>query len=888
MQQTGLETPSPLSIPELLDRILSYLDPYTLGKCAILVSREWNAAGLRHFKPAEYAWSDCLKESEGLDQLLEMLPWMTRLRWLSEPGERDGTEASRKRQWALLLTRLEKVTHTLRLAGRRNDLEEIQSYMDMLSHLPPMPFHSLATSQRKLVTGQGARLREFELGGKVYSDRLMLLLPLLPCLNKLKVLFTLIHGGPLLIARIVRDCPRLEHLYITDASFSLENLPGPWIFTDPNPANSSNVIAPILALKSLILYCMALKQHTLHHFVTFTPYLKELKIVCTKVLDAYAFDFARFNKHIRGQPLQLDYFHFSNYNQPHDGVVSVLCPSPQQRTLASCDLTPTVLKSLRLSANNVTTLELYNRIWQTDCSPMVPPKYSLHEYLCSSPHLLHLKALHCEYSIELMDLHGRLRSLLAHFNVDFYRSKKHRRAASLPGIWACRKLRTLHIRIITPENVPRNEKSCPEMTRIAFGYVARVCPELRDFALGNGSGRSIMRQPPLDLQLQGGFCLLGRLKHLERIEIGRFLNCSTLTPRNFEWMHEFGLTKDKKVERQDFLEKMWKQLGHWTHILESPKIYAATITANRNYGTDEGHFNWRTVAPKLREELKYLGWPVDVQAFFDELDAPAKNGDKDKTPAEIILAIGLFLDGPSLVASVLVCREWHFALEPLVWRTITRRQWHHPYFPVSQPLKTSNVLAVYRNESLESDQKLAPTFFGPVSEAICKLVHLKRLSIDVVCIHSKSYRDDVSLKMYSSIQTFAPAFVRVEDLELFGLWTTGEKVVETYALVGDTVEVMCEISPQKTMDNHMEDKDCPELEFFNLVVAPTTLLWRNDVWKVSLAPYLRNLCNLTTVTIGNVTMEESIEEKGVRLAGGARNIAWMERNNPLCLPPLVT
>ncbi|KAF9131527.1 hypothetical protein BGW39_001703 [Mortierella sp. 14UC] len=628
-QGTGLERPSPLDIPELLDRILSYLDPYTLGSGASLVSREWYSAGRHYLKPAEYAWSDCLEENDGLDQLLEMLPWSLRLRWLSESGGGDAARVSRKRQWALLLTGLERVTPDLQLAGRRNDLEELRSYMDLLSHLPPMLVNSLVASQRGLSIGQGARLREFELCGQVYADRLMLLLPLLPCLTKLKVTFLQVLGGHLLIARIVRDCQRLEHLCIKDVSCGLENLPGPWIFTDPNPTNSSHVATPTLALKSLILYGMALKQHTLHHFVVFTPHLKELKIVCARVLDARTFDFTRFNKHIQGQTLRLDYFHFSNFNQAHDGVMSDLCPSPHQRILASCDLTPTVLKSLRLHANNVTILELFNRgNWQTDRSPIISPNYSLHEYLCSSPHLLHLRALHCEYPIEHMDLHGRISDLLTHPTVNFHRSKEYKPTPGRPGIWACRKLRTLHIRIITPEMSLWDEKPCPAMARIAFGYIARVCPELCDFALGNDSGRPTRRQPPLNLQLQGGFCLLGRLKHLERIEIGRFSNYSTLTRRNFEWMHEFGRTKDKKVERQDFLEAMWKELGLWTHILESPEILAATIFANGNHGTDEGYFNWRTVAPKLREELKYLGWPIDVQAFFDELDMPAKDGDK--------------------------------------------------------------------------------------------------------------------------------------------------------------------------------------------------------------------------------------------------------------------
>ncbi|KAK3845786.1 MAG: hypothetical protein J3R72DRAFT_487485 [Linnemannia gamsii] len=456
----------------------------------------------------------------------------------------------------------------------------------------------------------------------------MLLLPLLPCLTTLKLTILNILVGPLQMWRIFQDCPLLEALCITDASCGLENLPGPWIVTEPNPGNTLHVAKPSLALKSLVLYGMSFKQHTLHHFVVYTPHLTELKVVCAKILDNRSFNFARFNQHIRNQRLRLEYFHFSTFNVPHDGVTSDLCPSPHQLTIGFCDFTLAILKSLRPQVNTITTLELFNRESRhVDRSFIVSLDYPLHEYLCSSPHLLHLRALHCDYPVEYMDLHGRIGNLLAHPDFSFHRSKQHRPTPGLPGIWACRKLRTLHIRIITPEKSLRVEKPYPEMARVAFGYIARVCPELRDLALGNDSGRPISRQPPLDLQLQGGFCLLGRLKHLERIEVGRFSNYSTLTPRNFEWMHEFGRSKEKKVERQEYLEAMWKGLGQWSHILESPGILASTIATNRNHGTDQGHFNWRRVGPKLREELKYLGWPIEVQEFFDELDKPVKDGD---------------------------------------------------------------------------------------------------------------------------------------------------------------------------------------------------------------------------------------------------------------------
>lgn len=75
-QLTGLERPSPLDTPGLLDRILSFLDPYTLASSALLVCRQWSDAGRRYHKPSEYSWPDFFEEIEEFEQVMDMVPWM--------------------------------------------------------------------------------------------------------------------------------------------------------------------------------------------------------------------------------------------------------------------------------------------------------------------------------------------------------------------------------------------------------------------------------------------------------------------------------------------------------------------------------------------------------------------------------------------------------------------------------------------------------------------------------------------------------------------------------------------------------------------------------------------------------------------------------------------
>ncbi|KAK3845821.1 MAG: hypothetical protein J3R72DRAFT_22096 [Linnemannia gamsii] len=53
-------------------------------------------------------------------------------------------------------------------------------------------------------------------------------------------------------------------------------------------------------------------------------------------------------------------------------------------------------------------------------------------------------------------------------------------------------------------------------------------------------------------------------------------------------------------------------------------------------------------------------------------------------PTEIVIAFGELFDGPSLFASLLVCRQWYTALHPYAWISITKRQWVHPSFPINQ------------------------------------------------------------------------------------------------------------------------------------------------------------------------------------------------------------
>ncbi|KAG0271450.1 hypothetical protein BGZ95_000729 [Linnemannia exigua] len=56
---------------------------------------------------------------------------------------------------------------------------------------------------------------------------------------------------------------------------------------------------------------------------------------------------------------------------------------------------------------------------------------------------------------------------------------------------------------------------------------------------------------------------------------------------------------------------------------------------------------------------------------------------------EIVLAFGEYLDKPSLLASLQVCRQWNQALYPFTWVILNKQQWCHPSFPIAQSTKLS-------------------------------------------------------------------------------------------------------------------------------------------------------------------------------------------------------
>ncbi|KAF9428045.1 hypothetical protein BGZ76_002076, partial [Entomortierella beljakovae] len=199
--------------------------------------------------------------------------------------------------------------------------------------------------------------------------------------------------------------------------------------------------------------------------------------------------------------------------------------------------------------NVVTTLEfLGNWTYSTSLQD------TLHEYLCESPQLLYLIAPEVSFRTYLFDIEGILSRgeyiVNSHDYINYYREYEvHLDQRFSRKIWACRNLKTLQLKFLNC--------GTPEVSRLLFGYISKVCPRLQELSIGLDC---------LRLHHGGGLCLLARLRDLRKLKIV----CDSWLDRNctdFDW-----ITKELSPGHRS---KMQKWIARFKH--QEPKIlYART------------------------------------------------------------------------------------------------------------------------------------------------------------------------------------------------------------------------------------------------------------------------------------------------------------------------
>ncbi|KAF9149785.1 hypothetical protein BG015_008380 [Linnemannia schmuckeri] len=609
--------PSPLNIPELLHRIFYFFDDYELTRHVLPVCRLWFLLHQHHI--AREIHFDETLPTEEVEQVLLGLPWATRLCWsggMIKNAARIQQRRYRRQMMSALrekfddfmdnrFLRFRPVTGDGKIVGNRQYIGEGGFYTYGSGGLDG------------LVQGSKAPLRELLVSGSMdYEGRVA---PLLPFLSTLQRLELRLGSGYLDLCGLLRATPSLEALDIRGNCTINGDLGGAH-FTKHRGGQ------PLL-LRSIIFGKVRYPQASVETMLTMTPHLQELKLFDVS-MENYSFYGATVQisppqllAHIRSLSLPLErlYISIREEHMPPEFLSAQLDICPLKDEFFSWDFPREVMQIIQQTPNIITTLEL-----------TAPGKCglesTLHQYLCSSPHLLHLLAPKIEYLVNHMDIHRRLSDT----NTSRFNDAP---ASGQPRIWACSNLATLHLGIHSIGGETPQDPSFKEQGRVLFGYISRVTPRLRDLHLSLSRYLTTKVEQPR-LCLDSGLCLLARLTRLETLRIGGELSRQVAAPEDVEWMLQSGHSLEMRARR-------WAVVASWDaqieeearkqDVLQQERQQQDNVQQQQQNGDDQQqqqngyHQQQQQQTPiipiALAEQLQDLGRLADVKKMVEEIDS---------------------------------------------------------------------------------------------------------------------------------------------------------------------------------------------------------------------------------------------------------------------------
>ncbi|KAF9909556.1 hypothetical protein EC991_008381 [Linnemannia zychae] len=525
-----------LGIPELLDIVFACVSQNTLRKTVILVCRDWLFLN-RQRVSRELSW-DFKWFADDAAKALSRLPGADRLVWNCDCYCKDA--------WPKLQKSLKGVEK------QRMDLQHWKKKY--------LPNNQLIQAYKPL--------REIELFSNYHlSDELLNLLAFPSTLTSLKIFrYSL---GTLDIGRIFAKCPYLEALHV--GSRAVLSLQGTW-------TSQALVVGPeTLPLRSLVLENVKSLQPWLECLLASTPQLKELKLINLSSPSGNNWNWQSFFQYLRSQPFTLHKFHYSargeipSEDDLHD-MLYALCPNGSERTLWSYNLTPGITRSLTEQPTVLTSLDiLWNHLTHCHADGWKEGDHfysstPLHNLLCNSPDLRHLKTLKMPYLIEHMDVHHRVKTA---YESMFPEPIVGREVPIFhPGVWVCRNLKVLHIQVHSHggydlRDIHSRDLLLGYLSRTLFSYISKVTPLLRDLHIEEPYSCSTFPggfsfRTHLSERLFGGLPLLSSLQYLERLRVEfEDISCDI---SQLNWIYSSGRILQSKNKRQAIMSKWESQL----------------------------------------------------------------------------------------------------------------------------------------------------------------------------------------------------------------------------------------------------------------------------------------------------------------------------------------
>ncbi|KAK3814587.1 MAG: hypothetical protein JOS17DRAFT_760858 [Linnemannia elongata] len=601
--QTG-STPRALEIPEILDRIFFFIqDDHVVSHSIVLVCRQWLRMN-QHRLRREVSWAgDSNNKSSSdminIDKVLARLPRATHLVWSST----DDVLKERHTQRLIQVLRENNDYYIQRL--QLNAADDVVVVGGDKSNINSKSNKIIGRWKDSLLKPNGKAplskgvLRKLDLRSPV-----ALFLKVLPYLTSLTTLqLRLLWPETIQVHAVLEACPNLLTLYLD--TLSVVHLPGSWkpstgtvLGVEPSHQNG------LLPLQSFFLENASFAQASLEDLLVLMPHLVNLQLrnlrPDTISGDNNSYSWSSLFCQLTALSLPLRSIHFSVYGQAateeeEQEKVLLVCPRSSEWAVRSFDLTPSLTSCLSQLRNTLTTLELVASEGQASNNYDL----ALHQYLCASPHLLHLKAANSVCLVERMDVHNRWTPSIRVNNGTVVQDLQ-------PGIWACRNLQTLHIRVHNLGGAAL--QTLPIRSRIVFGYISTVLPQLRHLELFE-----LENDPGLSINLYGGLCLLARLRHLESFRLGTGKTPQKVRAGDVRWMVPSGQSRVGRMERMEVV-------ATWA-ILFTAERDAERSRQETVIGYESMEDNHPCTESRVVEGLAMLGLLADVKVLVDQMNS---------------------------------------------------------------------------------------------------------------------------------------------------------------------------------------------------------------------------------------------------------------------------
>ncbi|KAG0332786.1 hypothetical protein BG004_001099 [Podila humilis] len=599
--------PTPLEVPETLAMIFLYVDPFTLRHSINRVCKLWRIVAL-HMNPPRLSWTN---KTRSIKELLSTM----------SPLYPDGCASF-----------------------------ELDIRLDPSSRIPFQPQLLNAVQHFESLT----MLR-------IFHD----------C--------TTID-----LEQVLKECHALQSLYIGGGTSLVVSLTAatPITSTDPPPA-------PSLALVSLVLERLFIEPSSFQNLVNISSTIKDLRLKDLHLQPKYDPALLDFQDSDSGpehpfKDVQYWYrsgacpprelFYNTLYSIAHSGALDQL--ERFQMTFRGDELyhrihpvelfmlffrLPTNIIHLVLGDRDMCNFWTANPYILSDGWCQLPPPWpptvpiptqithlefvkndtrslpdvglQLHEFLCAAGSLRSLVAPRLKYNISLMDIYGAADVLGTPVTGPGPRAKRLRWVGEDQTnsrdtrLWACRNLEKLQVGFIYQEEKREPQHVQGLCSRMLFGYLARVCPELTVLDI---------HAPALDLKLEGGFCLLATLRRLEVLKIeSRSKTASELklqAPKrqDLEWMafeaEPRRVAMETRYTNYDDVTARWQSRMDKEDCLIWGARTCQGLDGN-NENINGGFVPIAGMDCQDHTSLRYMGCLKDVKM---SLESPAKDAVQDR------------------------------------------------------------------------------------------------------------------------------------------------------------------------------------------------------------------------------------------------------------------